>query len=220
MNLTNSSNYADALAALYSTARHKADRLYAEDGSLYAAAGVTAGVDHSVYVLTKEEDSEVPLNFPKRLVVLMQRTGGQSPFGLYLTPYEEGTSPVARVGQYVLSNLTGDLSVSVLARVANMSIRTFSRVFARHSKIPPAAFVEGARMSAARVMLEKTALPLKTIAYECGFKEAQRMRNAFKRRLGISPQQYRHRCQGEACVGRDNCSRRRHVEVSERRNSV
>ena len=184
-------NYADALAALCPTARVEADRLYVEDGSLYTSAGVTAGIDLSLYLLTQDEGSEVALNVAKRLVVFMQRAGGQSQFSPYLTPYAEGSSPVAQVQQHVLSNLTGDLSVGVLARVANMSVRTFARVFARDAKIPPAEFVEGARMDAARVMLENTASPLKTIAYECGFKDAHRMRGAFKRRLGISPQQYR-----------------------------
>jgi transcriptional regulator GlxA family with amidase domain len=46
-------------------------------------------------------------------------------------------------------------------------------------------------MDAARVMLESTGTPLKTIAYECAFRDAHRMRGAFKRRLGVSPQQYR-----------------------------
>ncbi|WP_373419989.1 helix-turn-helix domain-containing protein [Herbaspirillum sp. RV1423] len=44
---------------------------------------------------------------------------------------------------------------------------------------------------AARVMLEGTQAPLKTVAYRCGFRDAGYMRVAFLRRLGISAQQYR-----------------------------
>jgi AraC-like DNA-binding protein len=135
---------------------------YVEDGSLYTSAGVTGGVDLSLYLLTQDKGSEVALNVAKRLVVLMQRAGGQS-HSPYLTPYAEGSSPVAQVQQYVLSNLTGDLSVRVLAGVANMSVRTFARALVRAAKIPPAEFVEGARMDAACVMLEKHFLS--TIAY-------------------------------------------------------
>ncbi|MEA3116920.1 MAG: hypothetical protein QOI13_190 [Paraburkholderia sp.] len=191
MNLTIDSHCADSLASLCPTARHEADRLNVENGSLYTAAGVTVGVDHCICLLTQDESSEPALSIPKRLVVSMPRTDGQSPLPLYLTPCAEGNSPIAQVRHYVLSNLTGDLSVSVLAGVANMSVRTFARAFARHLKIPPAAFVEGARMDAACMMLEKTALPLKTIAYECGFRNTHRMRGTFKRRFGISPKQYR-----------------------------
>jgi transcriptional regulator GlxA family with amidase domain len=143
-------NYSDALTALCPTACVEADRLYVEDGSLYTSAGVTAGIDLCLYLLTRDKGNEVALNVAKRLVVFMHRTGGQSQFSPYLTPYAEGSSPIAHVQQYVLSNLTGDLSVGVLARVANMSVRTFARAFARDAKIPPAEFVEGARMDAAR----------------------------------------------------------------------
>jgi AraC-like DNA-binding protein len=144
--------------------------------------------EHSVCLI----GSDVALEVAKRHVVFMQRAGGQSQSSPYFTPYAEAGSPVAQVQQYVLSNLTNNLSVSVLARVANMSVRTFARAFVRDAKVPPAEFVEGARMDAARVMLENTTILLKTIAYKCGFRNAHRMRDAFKRRLGISPQQYRH----------------------------
>ena len=42
-----------------------------------------------------------------------------------------------------------------------------------------------------RVLLETTGQPVKTIAYECGFGDAHRMRAVFRRRLGLSPQEYR-----------------------------
>ena len=72
-----------------------------------------------------------------------------------------------------------------------MSPRNFSRVFARETGITPAQFVEGARVDAARAMLENAALALKTVAYECGFRDAHHMRSVFMRRLGVSPQQFR-----------------------------
>ena len=184
-------NHAEELAALCPTARIEADRLYVGDGSLYTSAGVTAGIDLSLFLLTQDHGNETALNVAKRLVVFMQRAGGQSQYSPYLTPHVEGHSPLAQVQQYVLANLGGNLSVGVLAHVANMSVRTFARVFMRDAKIPPGEFVEDARIDAARVMLEDIAIPLKTIAYECGFKDARRMRGTFNRRLGISPQQYR-----------------------------
>ncbi len=72
-----------------------------------------------------------------------------------------------------------------------MSARNFSRVFAREARITPAEFVERARVDAARVMLESSRAPLKTVAYQCGFRDAQHMRSVFNRRLGVTPQQFR-----------------------------
>jgi transcriptional regulator GlxA family with amidase domain len=184
-------NYADSLQRLCPSTRIESDRLYVQDGLLYTSAGVTAGEDLSLYLLTQEKGSEVALNVARRLFVFMQHAGGQSQFSPYLTPYVEESSPVAQVQQYVLANLTSELSVSVLAQVANMSARNFARLFTRDAKTPPAEFVESARVDAARVLQENTTTPLKTIAYECGFNDAHRMRSVFQRRLGVSPRHYR-----------------------------
>jgi transcriptional regulator GlxA family with amidase domain len=184
-------NDADVLAANYPLARVEADRLFVQDGPLYTSAGVTAGIDLALHLLTQDHGPEVALNVAKRLVVFTQRAGGQSQFSPYLTPYAEPASLVAQVQHYVLDHLADDLTLPVLCRVANMSSRNFSRVFVRDAKITPAEFVESARVDAARVMLETSAVPLKTIAFRCGFRNAQLMRGVFTRRLGVSPLQYR-----------------------------
>jgi len=182
---------AAALAALCPQARVDADRLYVQDGELYTSAGVTAGIDLSLYLLARDHGPEIALRVAKRLVVFTQRSGGQSQFSPFLTPHAEPESAVAMIQRYVLANLTGDLTNAELASAANMSARNFSRVFTREAKVTPAEFVERARVDAARVMLESTAAPLKTVAYECGFRDAQHMRNVFNRRLGVTPQQFR-----------------------------
>jgi transcriptional regulator GlxA family with amidase domain len=167
---------ASALARKCPSTRVEADRLYVQDGELYTSAGVTAGIDLSLFLLA---------------VVFTQRSGGQSQFSPFLTPHAEPTSTVAEVQAYVLANLNGDLGIADLAKAANMSPRNFSRVFSREAKVTPAEFVEQARVDAARVMLESTRAPLKTVAYQSGFRDAQHLRSVFNRRLGVTPQQFR-----------------------------
>jgi len=179
------------LSALSPSARVEPDRLFIQDGALVTSAGGTAGIDLSLYLLAQDHGGGVALNVAKRLVVFTQRSGGQSQFSPYLTPYVEATSAVAQVQEYVLGHLAEDLSVAVLAGIAGMSTRTFSRTFARDAGATPAEFVESARLDAARVMLENSAAPLKTVAYQCGLRDAHQLRDVFKRRLGVSAQQYR-----------------------------
>lgn len=184
-------NDAEALAALCPSARVEFDRIFIQDGELVSSAGVTAGIDLSLYLIARDHGPDLALNVARRLVVFVQRAGGQSQFSPYLTPYAEASSPIAQVQQYVLGHLADTLEVQTLARVANMSVRHFSRVFLRDARVTPAEFVERARVDAARVMLENGAAPLKTVAWHCGFGDAHRLRAVFRRRLGITPQQYR-----------------------------
>lgn len=186
-------NDAHALADLCPDAHVQPDRLYVCDGSLYTSAGVSAGIDLALHLVARDHGHDISLNVAKRLVVFAQRAGGQSQFSPYLTPFLDPHSPAGEVQHYVLAHLTQDLGVPALARRANMSPRNFSRVFSRETGMAPAEFVETARLDAARRQLELENKPLKTIAADCGFRDGQHMREAFRRRLGISPLQYRSR---------------------------
>ncbi|MGZ0704638.1 GlxA family transcriptional regulator [Pseudomonas piscis] len=182
---------APALAALYPSTRVEADRLYVQDDRLFTSAGVSAGIDLSLYLLAQEQGAKVALDVAKRLVVFTQRAGGQSQFSPFLLPQGDATSIVAQVQQYVLDHLQGDLGIAELARAANMSPRNFSRVFLREAGVTPGEFVERARVDAVRALLERSREPLKTLAYRCGFRDAQHLRSVFKRRLGLTAQQFR-----------------------------
>jgi transcriptional regulator GlxA family with amidase domain len=184
-------NDAPALAAAFPGVRVDADSIYLRDGDLYTSAGVTAGIDLSLYLLAQDHGPDVALSVAKRLVVFTQRRGGQSQFSPYLTPHVEVSSPVAQVQEHVLAHIGEALTVDELARLVAMSARNFARVFVRDAGVTPAEFIERARIDAARVMLESSATPLKTVAYRCGFGNANHLRQVFQKRLGLTARQYR-----------------------------
>ena len=61
-----------------------------------------------------------------------------------------------------------------------------------------ARIIERARVDAARRLLEGSRQPLKAIAYDCGFGNADNMRRVFQRRLRVSPADYRARFNRDA----------------------
>ncbi|CAH0177409.1 HTH-type transcriptional regulator CdhR [Massilia sp. Bi118] len=184
-------NDATRLAARFPRIAVAPDRIFVKDGQVYTSAGVTAGIDMSLYLLYEDHGAELSLNVAKRLVVFTQRSGGQSQFSPFLAPYVDQASPLQTVQQFVLANLGADLSVQRLAGVAAMSERNFGRVFLRDAGVTPGEFVERARIDAARVLLETGDTPLKTVAHRCGFGSAAAMRAAFVKHLGLSARQYR-----------------------------
>jgi transcriptional regulator GlxA family with amidase domain len=179
------------LAASFPLARVELDRIYVRDGNLVTSAGVTAGIDVALALVAEDHGAQVALAVAKRLVVFAQRRGGQSQFSPYLSAPADETSPVARVQAYVMEHIGERLSVARLASVAGMSERNFARAFVQLAQMTPHEFVERARVDAARNVLESSDTPLKTVAYECGFGTADRMRLVFTRRLGVSPNDYR-----------------------------
>jgi transcriptional regulator GlxA family with amidase domain len=92
-----------------------------------------------------------------------------------------------------LDRLSLDLSLTVLADRAAMSVRNLTRVFQSEAGMTPADFVEMARVDAARRLLEDSEMPLQRVASRCGFGGPDTMRRAFMRRIGTGPADYRER---------------------------
>jgi len=182
---------AAALANAFPHAKVDADRIFVRDGRLVTSAGITAGIDLALALVAQHHGAQVALAVAKHLVVVTQRRGGQSQFSPFLAEPPSEDSLVGRVQAHVRDHLGATLSVEELSAVMGMSVRSFSRHFAAESNMTPREFVERARMDAARSLLELGDLPLKAIAYDCGFGDADRMRAVFSRRLGVTPATYR-----------------------------
>lgn len=182
---------ASALAATFPDAEVEPDRIFLQDGRLITSAGITAGIDLALAIVNQHHGADVTLAIAKHLVVVTQRRGGQSQFSPFLTPPPREESLAARVQAYVADHLAAALTVEELAGAARMSVRSFSRHLAKEAGATPREFVERARIDAARNLLEADELPLKAVAFDCGFGDADRMRSVFTRRLGVTPAAYR-----------------------------
>ena len=62
----------------------------------------------------------------------------------------------------------------------------------------PAAYVEAARVESARIALETGDAAGRERRPPCGFGTVETMRRAFRRRVGVSPADYRSRFRSEA----------------------
>ena len=179
------------LAAQFPRAHVEHDRIHVRDGTLVTSAGVTAGIDLALALVAADHGPAIALAVAKRLLVVAQRQGGQSQFSPYLDHAHAPDGLAAMIGRHVMAHLAETLPVERLADVAGMSARHFARQFVKEAGVTPAEFVTRARIDAARNLLEGSALPLKTVAYRCGFGSAARMRLVFAERFGVSPLQYR-----------------------------
>lgn len=179
------------LAALFPAAQVEFDQLYLRDGALVTSAGVTAGIDLSLALVAEAHGAAVALSVAKRLVVVAQRQGGQSQFSPYLNAPTDPGSPLAKVQDHVMRHIRDALPVEKLAEIAGMSPRSFARLFVQETGITPHDFIERARIDAARNLLEGSDLPLKGVAFESGFGNADRLRLVFQKHLSVSPAQYR-----------------------------
>jgi transcriptional regulator GlxA family with amidase domain len=184
---------AQELADTYPEVDVDPDQLFVRDGHVWTSAGVTAGIDLALAIVEADHGAEVAQTVARWLVMFVRRPGGQSQFAgpVWSDPAPPG--PVRAAQDLITAEPASDHRVPVLAERVGMSPRHFSREFTRLVGASPGRYVEQVRVEAARRLLESESLSVTDAAKRCGFGTAETMRQAFVRRVGTSPDDYRRR---------------------------
>lgn len=95
------------------------------------------------------------------------------------------------VDRYIREHLSEDLSLEVLAKVANLDPTYFHKLFTSVYGMTPARRVLGYRISAAKNGLIEGTMPLDALAAQCGFSSQAYFCYKFKKTVGSSPTRYR-----------------------------
>lgn len=98
---------------------------------------------------------------------------------------------VQRTLTYIDSNLAGDLSLSNLAAIHNVSGNYLSAMFRREYGKTLTDCILEKRMDAASGLLLTTHLQIQTIAQHCGFSDVNYFSKVFKKTFGVTPRQFR-----------------------------
>jgi AraC-like DNA-binding protein len=103
----------------------------------------------------------------------------------------EWTAPVRAAANWLRENYMHPISIAHAAEVANMSERTFLRRFRAEASITPSEYLLEIRLGVVCSLLQRTSLPIDTIARRCGMGSGERLAKIFRRRLSLTPSEFR-----------------------------
>lgn len=181
------------LAARFPAVRVDAGALFVSDGQYVTSAGVTAGIDLTLFLIEQDYGAAVAREVARDLVVFMARPGDQSQFSVRLDVLPTSNSVVRTVLDLVTADPAANHSLAALATHAGVSTRHLSRLFLTETGHSPAYFVDRTRLEAASAMLVAGTDPLDLVAARTGVGSAETLRRLFLRELGVTPATYRKR---------------------------
>lgn len=114
----------------------------------------------------------------------------------YATSPSTDGKAMLRIGEalsHLERNIHGDVDMDELATIANMSRRSFLRVFQSATGTSPLAWVIGRRINRACNLLRQTDRSVTDIAYDVGFNDSNYFTRQFTKATGVSPREYRRR---------------------------
>lgn len=174
----------------------EADPIFITDRGVWSSAGVTAGIDMALAMVAEDFGKQSALSTARYLVTYVVRPGGQSQFSTALeNQTKDSLGRFEKLHHWIADNLAADLSVDALAAFVGMSPRNFTRRYIAEIGLSPAKSIESIRVEAARVILESSQMPIKSVAQKSGFGDEERLRRAMQRHLHTAPSEYRERFQ-------------------------
>ena len=168
------------------------DMFVTEEDRLLCSGGLTAAGDVSLYLVEKLCGHEVAVQTAKALLLTMPRTHQSGYAVMPLSPPHDDER-IRTVESYLAQHFRDAHSTNDLAARAGMSVRTFIRRFKAATGRLPGAYLQTARIEAAKAMLEHGNAPIQTISCDVGYDDGAFFRALFKRATGMTPAEYRAR---------------------------
>lgn len=188
--------YADALRRRFPDIQVDDASLYRSHNQIFTSAGSAAGMDLLIEIVRQDFGSAAANMIARRLVIPAHRKGGQAQFLERPVRLRDGAE-VAPLLDKMRQNLAGCWTVASMARECRMSDRTFLRRFTEATGHAPGEWLADERVEMAKQMLCERHANVEEIAASVGLGSAHTLRHQFRRKLGISPSEYRTRFMSE-----------------------
>jgi transcriptional regulator GlxA family with amidase domain len=170
----------DELARLAPAASVQANRVFVEDGPLLSSAGITAGIDLALHLITRECGPAIA-SAVAQVMVAFTRRGPQDTQRSPLLAHRDHLHPaVHRVQDAVCAAPGTDWTAQRLAATAHVTARHLARLFHTHVQLSPRAYVEHVRRGLAQHALAGGASSADA-ARLAGFDNTRRLRQALAR---------------------------------------
>lgn len=187
--------YCEAMAARYPATRVHPNRALVISGAgqrLVMAGGGTSWHDLTLFLIARLLGAEEAMRVA-RLHLLDWHHVGQQPFATLTRNRQVQDAVIAQCQEWIAQHYEQDAPVAAMERLSGLSERSFKRRFVRATGMTPVEYVHTLRLEESKQMLETTDLPIEAVANEVGYEDASFFGRLFRRKVGLTPAQYRKR---------------------------
>jgi transcriptional regulator GlxA family with amidase domain len=162
------------------------NRVFVVDGPIASSAGITAGIDLALHLITEECGEALAATVAEDMVVYFRRSPRDPELSPFLVHRRHLHPAVHRVQDAILGQPGTDWDMARLALVGHTTARHLLRLFREHVGIPPLQYLRSIRLERARQALACGASVTRA-AESAGFHSDQQLRRAWSRQWGGSP---------------------------------
>jgi transcriptional regulator GlxA family with amidase domain len=187
--------WCDVLARDYPGVRVHAQRalvVAGEGGRLVMAGGGTSWLDLALYLIARSAGVDAAMQVA-RLNLIDWHQIGQQPFARLARTRQVDDAVIARCQAWIADHYMDPAPVAAMVRQSGLPERSFKRRFSAATGMSPLDYVHTLRIEEAKQMLEAGDAPVEAIANEVGYEDAAFFARLFRRKVMLTPAQYRKR---------------------------
>jgi transcriptional regulator GlxA family with amidase domain len=187
--------FCDALARRYPRVRVHPQRALVVSGSgqrLVMAGGGSSWLDLALYLIARTVGADAAMQVA-RVNLIDWHNIGQQPFARLARTRQVEDAVIARCQTWIAENYRQAAPVAAMVRLSGLAERSFKRRFQQATGMPPLEYVHTLRLEEAKHMLETGSAPVEAIAREVGYEDAGFFSRLFRRKVRLTPAQYRKR---------------------------
>ena len=166
--------------------------LSGEAQRIIMAGGGSSWQDLALYLIARFVGLKEAMEVAK-VYMLQWHDLGQQPFASLMKLRQSSDADISRCQEWLAINYRNNAPIAAMIRHSGLPERTFVRRFRKATGLSPLDYVHALRLEEAKQLLEATDSPVEGIANRVGYEDSSFFGRLFRRKLGITPKQYRLR---------------------------
>jgi len=187
-----------ALRSYYPKVRMHPNRALVASGEgqrIVMAGGGTSWLDVALFLIARLVGIEAAMRVA-RVSLIDWHDIGQQPFAVLTLARQVDDAVIADCQAWVAGHYDQESPVAAMVKRSGLADRTFKRRFAAATGLSPMEYVHTLRLEEAKQILEASDQLVEAVANEVGYEDASFFGRLFRRKVGLTPAQYRKRFGG------------------------
>lgn len=172
--------YIDRFAARFTKALPQNNRLFVKAGDVYTSAGVSSGIDLSLFMLEELFGSGFAAKIAKEIVVYIRRTETDPQVSAFMQFRNHMDQRIHTVQDMLSQALDKKPSIGELADAVFMSPRNLTRLFRKTTQVSIGDYLNQLRAEQSAQMIAD-GYTMQAVAQSCGLKSTNQLRTILKR---------------------------------------
>jgi transcriptional regulator GlxA family with amidase domain len=160
----------------YPKTRLQTNRLFVREDGIYTSAGMSSGIDLSLYLIEQLWGAHFAAQIAKEVVIYFRRTLDDTQLSAFTQYRNHIDYRIHKVQDLLTQSLDHKFTIDELADKVNMSARNLTRLFKKTTQISIGAYLDQLRTEHAEKLIAE-GYTVQATALHCGLKSANQLRN-------------------------------------------